>query len=95
MAGGLKIKRDSTMYYVTMTDKFMSNWGVADGKINKLVIECRDFADAEIVEQNAKNRAEMRFVSIKKDKPYYTKKRFVTSFHPLGEYNRWHEAGAF
>ena len=25
------------MYYVTMTDKFMSGWGKARGKINKLV----------------------------------------------------------
>ena len=27
-------------YYVSMTDKFFSNWGKARGRINKLVIEC-------------------------------------------------------
>jgi len=30
------------MYYVTMTDSFMGGWGTAEGKINKLVFECKD-----------------------------------------------------
>jgi hypothetical protein len=29
------MKEGKRMYYVTMTDKFMSGWGKADGKINK------------------------------------------------------------
>ena len=31
--------RDTKKLYVTMTDKFMSGWGLADNKINKLVFE--------------------------------------------------------
>ena len=32
--------KNDRKYYVTMTDKFMSGWGEAAGKVNKLVIEC-------------------------------------------------------
>lgn len=38
--------------YVTMTDNFMSGWGDAEGKINKLSIECDDCDEAEIVAEN-------------------------------------------
>ena len=47
------------MFYVTMTDKFMSGWGMAQGKINKLVLECETYEDAETVYNNACNRSEM------------------------------------
>ena len=48
------------MYYVTMTDKFMSGWGKADKKINKLVISCNTFDEALIVSGNAGRRNEMK-----------------------------------
>ena len=28
------------MYYVSMTDKFLSGWGMSKDKTNKLVLEC-------------------------------------------------------
>ena len=37
------------MYYVTMTDKFMSGWGRAEGKINKFVVECETREKAETI----------------------------------------------
>jgi hypothetical protein len=48
------------MYYVTMTDKFMSGWGEAQGKNNKLVISCDTYEEAQIVEENARRRKEMK-----------------------------------
>ena len=59
------------MYYVTMTDKFMSGWGAAAGKINKLVIECETYDQAEQIERAAKTRREMKRVGIRTSKPYY------------------------
>lgn len=59
------------MYYVTMTDKFMSGWGAAACKINKLVIECDTYAQAEQIERAAKTRREMKRVGIRTSKPYY------------------------
>lgn len=59
------------MYYVTMTDKFLSGWGPATGKVNKLVIECNTYEQAAQIERAAKRRSEMRRVGIRTSKPYY------------------------
>ena len=40
-------------FYVTMTDKFMSGWGNAANKTNKLIIECDSYQDAELIQKNA------------------------------------------
>lgn len=37
------------MYYVSMTDKFMSGWGMAEGKLNKLVISCNTAEEANMI----------------------------------------------
>ena len=47
-------------WYVTMTDSFMSGWGLAKNKTNKLVVECDSLQDAEVVCNNAKLREEMQ-----------------------------------
>lgn len=57
--------------YVSMTDKFMSGWGMAAGKTNKLVIECDSFDQAELIERNARKLSEMRYVNICLNKPRY------------------------
>ena len=59
------------MYYVTMTDRFMSGWGPATGKTNKLVIECETYEQAEKLEAHALTRSEMKYVNIRTSKPYY------------------------
>jgi hypothetical protein len=59
-------------YYVVMTDTFMSGWGLAEGKTNKLVIECANEAQAETIARNAKKRSEMKSVAIKRKVPYYS-----------------------
>lgn len=58
-------------YYVTMTDKFMSGWGMAKGKTNKLIIECETLQQAETIQRNAEQRGEMRRVNIRSTKPRY------------------------
>ena len=85
------------MYYVTMTDRFMSGWGRADGKINKLVISCDTYDEAAIVEDNARCRSEMKYVNICINKPYYTGGHYLTSYHgrEQGDYETWFKPGAF
>ena len=56
-------------YWVTMNDKFMSGWGMAKGKTNKLIIACETFKQAEAIERNAKKRNEMKYVNICSNKP--------------------------
>lgn len=83
-------------YYVSMTDKFMSGWGMADKKVNKLVIECDSYEEALIVEQNARNRSEMKFVNICINKPYYNPNRYYVSEHNKNDgYSSWFQKGYF
>jgi len=81
--------------YVSMTDKFMSGWGQAQGRINKLVIECDNMREAEIVEQNAQNRTEMKYINICMTKPRYNSKRYLVSEHDKTDYATWFKPGAF
>jgi hypothetical protein len=76
-------------YFVTMTDKFMSNWGMSDNRTNKLVIECDSMDEANTVYNNAIKRHEMIYVNIVSKKPYYPKNRYYTSYHDKTEYSGW------
>jgi len=58
-------------FYVTMTDKFMSGWGLSEGKINKMIVECETLEQAEQIQRAARNRREMRRVNIRSTKPRY------------------------
>ena len=55
--------------YVRMTDKFMSGWGMAEGKTSVMVVECDDWKQAEQVEKAAKRRSEMKRVAVVSHKP--------------------------
>ena len=83
------------MYYVTMTDKFMSGWGLAQNKINKLILECETYQQAQIVADNAQNRSEMKNVNITTKKPYYPSKKYYAQTETIDTYSRWYEKGAF
>jgi hypothetical protein len=79
------LKVDLLYYYVTMTDKFMSGWGKAEGKINKYVIRCTTLQEAETIEQNAKRRPEMKHINIVDKLPYYSPERYVLSLKTFDE----------
>lgn len=57
------------MFYVRMTDKFMSGWGVAEGKTNVVVVQCDDYSQAAKVASHALQRSEMKRVKILSRKP--------------------------
>lgn len=82
------------MVYVTMTDKFMSDWGMAEGKTNKLVFECEDMQEAEIVADNARARSEMKRVSISQKMPRYSNNTLV-SFKTKEDAGNWFVKGYF
>jgi len=79
----------SVKYYVSMSDRFMSGWGMAQGKINKLVIECDTYGEANIVYENALQRSEMKYVAIGTRKPYYNPNRYYVSHHDKTDYSNW------
>ena len=68
------------MWYVTMTDRCLSGWGDARGRISKYVIACESWALALHVHGRALGRKEMRYVNYRYGKqPYYTPKKYHTS----------------
>lgn len=80
------------MYFVTMTDKFMSGWGKAEGRISKFVVECETYEQAKTIEQNAKKRDEMKYVNITTKKPYYNVKKYITTTKQYNNLGRiWKE----
>jgi 16S rRNA U516 pseudouridylate synthase RsuA-like enzyme len=83
------------MYYVTMTDKFLSGWGMADKKIAKYVYECETLAEANIVADNANSRNDQKNVNITTRKPYYNKDRYYVSYKDKGNCSNWYEKGFF
>lgn len=81
--------------YVTMTDKFMSGWGEAKGKANKLIFVCKDMSEAMIVADNAENRTDQKFVNICENRPYYNKDRYHTQIKTKEDYPCWYVEGFF
>ena len=79
------------MYWVSMTDNFMSGWGHAKNKINKLVLSCKNFKEAEIVERNARDRSEMKHINICSKKPYYNKTHYYTSYYNNSDAKTWYQ----
>jgi len=55
--------------YVTVIDKFMSGWGHARGKKNKLIFVCENYKEVDIVFKNCQNRDDFIYVNFCKNKP--------------------------
>ena len=84
------------MIYVTMTDKFLSGWGHAKNKINKLVFECATRAEAAIIVDNAINRTDQKSISICVNFPYhYNQPQYYTQVKTIKEYPSWYIPGYF
>jgi hypothetical protein len=48
------------MYYIAMTDSFMSGWGMAEGRSNRFVVQCDNREQAQQIERAARGRDEMK-----------------------------------
>ena len=77
------------MVYVTMTDKFMSGWGMAEGKTNKLVIECENSVQAEKIAYYANSYPEMKYINIRYSKPSYNSNKYLTSWKKYYDMAGW------
>ena len=83
---------ENKKYYVVMTDKFMSNWGQAEGKTNKFIIGCDTLQEAETIKHNAEKRPEMKYININYSKPHYNKNRVKVSYRNYNELGEiWHK----
>lgn len=82
-------------HYVVMTDRYMSGWGLANNKVNKLIFICDSFEQAKIVEANAKNREEMKYINVTKTKPTYDLRNYLVQEKTIEDYPRWYREGGF
>ena len=83
------------MFYVTMTDKALSGWGLAQGKINKLIFECDTYAEAETVYNNAVNRGDQKYINICSKRPYYNNNRYYVQIKNKTIYPCWYKPNYF
>lgn len=56
-------------YYITCIDTFMSGWGRAEGKSNKIIFVCKNKDQAYAVESNCEYRDEIKYVRWIEHKP--------------------------
>ena len=78
-----------------MTDKFMSGWGLANGKINKLVFVCDDSKQANIVYENSIARSDMKNVNICYNRPSYPSSRYYTQIKTIADCPSWYKENYF
>jgi hypothetical protein len=90
-------QKEKTKYWVTMTDTCLSGWGMAKGKINKLVISTSGWEEALIVRKNASHRPEMKYIYISTTRPTYPTKKYFVNYHGRdeGDYDKWFIPNAF
>ena len=81
--------------YVSMTDTFMSGWGRAENKINKLIFECDSEEEAQIVQQNATNRSDQEEIMITTCIPDFRGDEFLVQHKDKLEYPHWYKKGQF
>lgn len=75
-------------YYVVMTDKFLSGWGGAEGKISKFIIVCDTYKQAREMSERCENWEEMRYVNIHEKKPYYSPNKYHVAYMDYAEVTR-------
>jgi len=68
--------------YVYATDKFLSGWGNAEGKIHKQVAICKDWKEAERMLKGFEGDSSYKAVNWSYNKPYFTPSRYTATFRP-------------
>jgi len=83
-----------TTLWVLCNDRFMSGWGRANGMINTLIFPCRDLAEANIVEANARRRGDMKYIRVVSNIPRLRGGVFY-QVKTRDEYPKWYKYGSF
>lgn len=79
------------MYYVTMTDTFLSGWG----KWVLHVYECESLKEVDIVMDNAKARGDQVCISWEHKKPYFNPDKYFVQYENKTTCKNWYKKGYF
>jgi hypothetical protein len=82
-------------YYVTCTDKFMSGWGRAEGRINRLILPCESHGEARIVEANARGRGDQKNVRTCTTKPRLRSSGYLYQVMDRNNTKPWYTQGTW
>jgi len=80
-------------YYVIAKDNFMSGWGYAEGKENKLIFPVSSYEEAEIVRDNLENRSEMSKIHIRSTKPIVSQEHILWQLLGKETSPNWYKKG--
>lgn len=79
---GEEITLTDKMWFVVCTDKFLSGWGCAVGKIAKRICICKDHAEAEKLRdrmERNKGKHMLRHINAVATFPYYSPNKYTVS----------------
>ena len=76
----------SKKIYVYATDKFLSGWGCASGKIHKQVAVCENWEQANKMLSGFENDSSYKFVNWSYRKPYFRPGRYTSTFRPASAF---------
>ena len=68
-----------------MTDRFMSGWGGAKGKIAKYIVECDNATQADAICKAAENREEMRAINSGNSCPSFPASKYQTTYRHVSQ----------
>ena len=80
-----------TTWYVTATDKFLSGWGLAEGKIHKLIIPCSSIEQARKLVKNMKNDRTLKYINYTSRKPNYPFRSYTTKWLKVEDCPLWNK----
>ena len=75
--------------YVWATDKFLSVWGKADGKIHKQVAVCDNWTEADQMIAGFKSDDTFKNVNYSTKKPSWNASRYTSTFRPAKNWTRF------
>jgi len=81
--------------YVCTTDRFMSGWGPAEGRNNRLIFVCHSPEDVEAVFDNAEARDDQKLVTFCRSKPRLDNSRNFYQLKDRKSSESWYVSGYF
>lgn len=91
MATTKKTKQTKPFWGVSATDKFMSGWGLARNKTAKIVVVCKDLAQARRVKDNMEDDRTLTYVNIVSKKPSYSSTKYIVTWKDADDCPLWNK----
>jgi hypothetical protein len=88
---GVHHSTDNNTWFVCATDKMLSGWGRAEGKISKRVVICNDRETAFRVADNMMKSSFIYVNCHRGHLPYYRPSRYVVSINHADDCPLWNK----